>query len=187
MKMKNIYIAMLLSLVITPAAFADNTGKTYVAVDAGAATYANSGSYPSKTNIVSLTGGYYINHVVAIELGYTKFADIVVSNSTVNTTLTASAIHVAAVGVYPLSNQFDLTGKLGVTMNAVKDAGGFVSGSSSWNNSYSKASLMYGIGAQYHMTRQFSVRGQYENFGDMTGTSTALTSSAISVGVVYNF
>ena len=176
---------MLLSLMIATPALADNTSKAYVAVDVGSATYVNSGSYPTSTNIVRLAGGYNIHSAVAVEVGYIKFSDSVYSSSGVNTTLSASAIQFAAVGIYPLTNQFDVTAKLGMSMSTVKDVGG--NGTSTWNYSYSKTSILYGIGAQYHMTKHFNVRAQYENFGDMTGTSPALTSSVISVGVAYNF
>jgi OOP family OmpA-OmpF porin len=187
LKMKNKYFVALLSAFLITPAFAEGNSKTYIAADVGSATYTNSGAYSANTNIVRLAGGYYFNPAFALEVGYTKFADSVYTSSTVSTTLSANAIQVAAVGFYPLNNQFDLTGKVGMSMNRVKDVGGYFSGSSTWNDSYAKTSLMYGIGAQYHMTKQLNIRAQYESFGDMTGTATALTASAISVGAMFNF
>jgi len=185
--MKKTYIAILLSLTIATPALADNTSKAYIAADFGSATYSNVAEYPTSTNIIRIAGGYYINSSVAVEVGYTKFADVALVNATSAGRLSASTFQVAAVGIYPLNNQFDITGKLGISMNTVKDSGTLVNGSNPWSYPYSKTSLMYGVGAQYHMTRQFSVRAQYEYFGDMSGTSPAVTSSAISVGVAYIF
>lgn len=188
--MKKHAIALLLSALFVAPAFANNAGKFYFAADMGPATYINVGGYSTAgTYIARIAGGYYINPAFAIEVGYTRFSDNVISNSTDNATLTASAIQIAAVGVYPLSNQFDLTGKLGMSMNRTRDAGRYQSGatSSTWDNSYTNAGLLYGVGAQYHLTSQLNLRAQYESFGSMTNTTPAVSATAFSVGIAYKF
>ncbi|HEY6094512.1 MAG TPA: porin family protein [Gallionellaceae bacterium] len=175
--MKKIALAALLSTFVAAPALADNTGKAYIAGDLGLATYTNTSPF-SSPGMMRIAGGFHFSPMLAAEIGYTMFGD-----STWNgITLSASSLQIAAVGSLPLNAQFDLIGKLGIANNSEKyaDAWGTLA-------SYSQSSLMFGIGAQFHVSRQLSVRAQYEDYGYFDNVPPRMSASTISVGAVYNF
>jgi hypothetical protein len=46
--------------------------------------------------------------------------------------------------------------------------------------------LFFGFGAQYYVTRQFSLRAEYDNYGKFENTTSPLKASSVSFGVVYS-
>ena len=176
--MKRIVIAALLlaSFVAAPA-LADNTGKAYIAGDLGFANYSNTSPF-SSPGMVRIAGGFHFSPMLAAEIGYTSFGD----SSVGGTTLSASSFQVAAVGNLPLNAKFDLIGKLGIANNSEKY-------SDAWGTfaSYSQSSLMFGLGAQYHLDKQLSIRAQYEDYGDFDNYFQPMKATTVSMGVAYNF
>lgn len=190
--MKKLIVALLLSAFVATPALADNTGKYYVAGDFGSARYTNvtvvAGTYPNP-GMVRIAGGYHFSPALAVELGISGFGDSTLTTGVSSGTITASSFQIAAVGSMPLSSQFDLFGKVGIAANKnqidVKLSGVTVGSVSS-----SQSSLLVGVGAQYHINSQFSVRAQYENFGSFGKFGTTgqdMKVSAISMGVAYDF
>lgn len=178
-------IALLYACIATPA-LADNTGKFYVAGDLGSATYTNMSPFPNP-NVLRIAGGYHFSPNLAAEVGYSKFGD-----STVNfigsgtATVSASSFQIAAVGTLPLSPQFDLIGKLGLANNSETDSL-TVFGVGSASGSYSQTDLLVGLGAQFHVNQEVSLRLLYDNYGKFDNFSSPMKASSVSVGVVYNF
>jgi OOP family OmpA-OmpF porin len=193
--MKKITTVVLLFAFVAPPALADNTGKAYVAGDLGSASYSNvtvpaGGGYPAGTfpnpAMVRIAGGYHFSPIFAAEIGYSKFGDTQLDYAGVGiATLSMNSFQVAAVGTFPVSPQFDLIGKLGLSRNTVNLTG--TGGFSSINNSSSQTDLLVGAGMQYNLNSQVSIRAQYDSFGKFTNDSQPITASAISVGVAYNF
>ena len=121
-----------------------------------------------------------------------------IGDSTINYTNASvtsknSALQIAAVGTYAVAPAVDLIGKLGMSMNSNKLTG---TGAASYmNSSTSSTALMFGIGAQYNVNQQVSIRAQYENFGNFKTndgplppvTSWDMGVSMFSVGVAFNF
>lgn len=188
MKQSVFAILALTAFVATPA-LADNSGKFYVAGDLGSASYSNvtvgAGTYPNP-GVISIAGGYHFSPMLAAEVGYSMFGDSILTNGFVTATVSASSFKIAAVGTYPLNPKFDLIGKLGLANNSQKlvvtPNGGSFSGSQS--------DLLVGVGAQYNMNSQTSLRVQYENFGKFGNFGTTgqkMSASAISLGVAYTF
>lgn len=180
--MKRIVLAALLaSFVAAPAlaapALAASTGKAYIAGDLGFASYTNTSPFPNP-GMVRIAGGYHFSPMLAAEIGYTSFADSTVGG----TTLSASSFQVALVGSLPLNAKFDLTGKLGISNNSEKYA-------DSWGTfaSYSQSSMLFGVGAQYHLDSQLSIRAQYEDYGSFDNYYQPMKATAFSLGAVYNF
>lgn len=190
-------MAALLSACVATPALADNSGKFYIASDLGQASFSNvtvpaAGGIPAATfanpGMVDIAGGYHFSDMLAVEVGYSKFSDSTLNYAGIGSaTLGTSSLHVAAVGAYPLTAQFDLIGKLGLSANK-ENLTGFA------NQSQSKTDLLLGIGAQYHINSKFAVRAQYENFGKFSGSpnpadgsSSPVKVSAISVGFTYDF
>ena len=195
--MKKTAMTILLSACVATPALADNSGKFYIAGDLGQASYSNvtvpaAGGFTAGTfanpGMVGIAGGYHFSEMLAVEVGYSKFGDSTLNYGGIGSvTLATSSLHVAAVGTYPLTAQFDLIGKLGLSANK-ENLTGFA------NQSQSKTDLLLGIGAQYHINSKFAVRAQYENFGKFSGSpnpadgsSSPVKVSAISVGLTYDF
>lgn len=186
--MKKIIIAALLSVLVVTPALADNTGRFYVAGDLGSASYSNAygvaGTFPNP-GVFRIAGGYHFSPMLAVEVGYSMFGDSVIDYGAAGKdTLKVRSFTFAAVGSLPLNTQFDITGKLGLAHNSL-DASTTVPGFVGLTQSQSD--LLIGLGAQYHVNSQLSLRLQYENFGKFDNTSQPMKATAISLGVAYNF
>jgi len=194
-KMKKITLVALLSVCIATPALADNTGKFYIAADLGHASYSNTtvpaaGPFAATTfpnpNMFTIAGGYHFSQMLAAEIGYTKFGDSTISYAGVgDATLGMHSVQVAAVGTYPLNPQFDLIGKLGFSNNTANLTG--TGGFASINSSNSKTDLLIGVGAQYNVTSQTSIRVQYESFGKFTNDTNPIKATAFTLGVASSF
>ena len=188
-------IAGLLSIVIVPVAMAESTGKSYVALDLGSASYSGvtvpAGTYPNP-GLASFAFGHHFSERVAAEVGITRFGDSTLigsgSLSGSSATTTASSLYAAAVGSIPLNSAFDLFGKLGITYNKNSlEGSGTAAGLS---NSANHTGLMYGVGAQFHLNQDWDLHAQYENFGEFGNfgnTGSPMKASAITIGAAYNF
>lgn len=192
--MKKIALVALLSAVVATPALADNTGKFYGAVDLGAVSLSNTnpgGTAFGNPGAFRFVGGYHINPMFAVEAGYLMMGDSTLVGTGATATSKNSALQFAAVGSYPVAPQFDLIGKLGLSMNSNKLAG--TGRSAALNSSNTTTSLMYGIGGQYNVNSQISIRAQYESFGNSkttnntSGQSLDTSSTMFSVGAAYNF
>ncbi len=189
---KNISALAILAAIASPA-LADNTGKYYVAGDFGKMTYSNSnpgGADLSNPNVMRMSGGYHFSPIFAVEGGYAVIGDSTLNSSTGGATIKNAAVQVAAIGTYPVSDAFDLFGKLGVSINSIKASGtGSTSGLNA-NHSTSWSSMI-GIGVQYNVNRQLGIRAQYERFAGFTmsnnSQSWTVRESLPSVGIVYKF
>jgi OOP family OmpA-OmpF porin len=181
--MKKIIFALFVATLLTTPAFADNSGKGYVAADIGPAMF-TSGTTLSNPNMAHIAGGYYFTPTIAAEIGYTKFSDATATLSSGVVTSSFSSFHAVGIYSYPLNTKFDLTGKLGASNNrSSTTATGTVV---VVTPTTSKTSLMYGIGAQYHLSSKMDIRAQYDNYGDLVdNASTTLTTATL--GVVYIF
>ncbi len=190
--MKKIEITLMLAaLLAAPLAHAETAGKYYVGFDLGSASYSGvtvpAGTYPNP-GLTTITGGYRVNDTWAAEVGYTKFGDSSLGNGLASATLSASSLHAAAVGSYPLTPQFDLIGKAGLASNDAKITLTVLGFSAS--SSEQSTDLFFGFGAQYHITPQVTLRAQYENFGRLatwTSSGTDWKAAAITFGGTYNF
>ncbi len=177
--MKKIAIFALLSSLVATPALADNTGQIYIAGDLGSATYSNMSPFPNP-GVINIAFGSHFSPNFAAEIGYSKFGDSTITGPGGSATVSASSFQVAAIGSLPLNPQFDLIGKLGFSHNSA-DLSGVATASTS------ESSVLFGIGAQYHMTSQVSLRAQYEDYGKFDNTSSPMKANAISLGVVFNF
>jgi OOP family OmpA-OmpF porin len=184
--MKKIAIAALLSAFVATPALADNSGKFYIAGDLGSATYSNASPFPNP-GVIRVAGGYHFSPMMAVEVGYSIFGDSTIIGPGGSATLSATSFQVAAVGSLPLNSRFDLTGKIGIANNSytltgnIPVWGGFFSGTSS------QSDILLGIGAQYHINQQMTLRAQYESFGKFENIAAPMTATAVSLGVAYSF
>lgn len=195
--MKKIAAALLLSAVSAAPALAANPGG-YVAADIGSATFsgANFGgpganlTFPNPGSL-HLSGGFRFDQNIGIEGGL-----VFVGDSTINyigggyETLRTSAIYIAAVGTLPLSSQFDLFGKLGLSSTKIDYISNVFA-----NATQSTGNVMFGLGGQFNVTPNIGIRVQYENFGKVDfpagaiviGRATSIGLSTFTVGGVFSF
>ncbi len=139
--------------------------------------------------------GYNINKTFALEASYTdlgknksEYNDGVfggTSDSKFNATTLALKTNITTI------NQLTPFVKLGVTRLTNKEA--VNDGLTIDNYKTTKSNLYWSIGTDYELTKQFSLRAEYENYGKAgtfdtnTDTSTGVKSSALSLGIVYKF
>lgn len=177
---KIIIIALLYAFFVTPA-LADNTGKMYIGGDLGASTFSNIEPFPNP-GVIRFVFGTHLSPNLAAEVGYSIFGDSTYSGPGGSATLSARAFQIVAIGSLPLNPQFDLTGKVGLTHNSGKLTSTFGVSDEQTNNG-----LMLGIGAQFHINSQTTLRLQYEDYGDFDNYSPAISATAVSFGVLFGF
>lgn len=118
-------------------------------------------------------GGARLSESVAAEAIYTSFGTV---SDFGYPGVDLSSLTFSAVGMLPLSPQFNLLGKLGIAFWEA-DAGGSISNDGS--------DLAFGIGAQIKVDKKLAIRGEWEqiqgtdvNFGELT---------LVSVSALYYF
>jgi OOP family OmpA-OmpF porin len=121
-------------------------------------------------------GGYEFNENLAVEGGYTSLGDM--SNMGAGSRSDISGFNVAAVGKLPINEQIGVFGKAGLFR---------WSADNTTDGDRSGTDLMYGVGAEYKMTDNISVRGEWEKFLDIeTSATTNSDVSMFSAGFTYN-
>ena len=78
---------------------------------------------------------------------------------------------IAGTGTLPLSNDFYLMGKLGVSSNHVSGTNATAGNVTVTTTSGSKSDLLAGVGVGYNFNKNIGLRFEYENFGKMANVS----------------
>jgi OOP family OmpA-OmpF porin len=119
-------------------------------------------------------GGYQFMKYVAAEVQYNDLG----SPEAGGTSFKISGYSVAAVGIYPINDQWSVFARLGYASTKL--------GSPIDN---SKSDVTYGIGGQYNIDRAWGVRVNYDQYKVETPDPGAekATTSVPSIGVVYRF
>ncbi len=175
--MKKLAAILALSTLCATSAFADNTGHAYIGADIGSSSFTNAAPWPNPS-VLRIDGGYYFSNNVAVEVGYAMFGDSTFGG----VTLSARSFHVAAVGLLPVSPQFDVFGKLGFASNSETWTGGGMTLLTTSAND-----IMYGLGAQFHVNQQLSITAQYLYYGKFDTYPLPITASSLTIGMAYTF
>ncbi|MGB9094059.1 MAG: outer membrane beta-barrel protein [Gallionella sp.] len=172
----------------------------YAALDAGqakakdACTGVPGGWTGCKDNssFFRIAGGYQFTPMWGAELSYadagtTSLGSGVILGTAVSGDYKVSSVQLAGTGTFPIGNAFSFIAKLGIASSDLKitASGGGVT----VDQSATSTKLAYGVGAQYDLTRNVSVRAQYEDLGDVGDSNTTGTSKVtlLSAGLVYKF
>lgn len=138
----------------------------------------NSGSYDFSL-------GYQINRQWGVEGGYTSlFSDAAINTGVAGQTgkYKASAVTIAAVYTYPVSDQFSVLGRLGVH-NSTESVTGSV-GTFSSAGSNTNSGVLYGLADQYNFFENGGIRIGYDfynsNINGSNGTIRNLNFSLIA-------
>jgi OOP family OmpA-OmpF porin len=130
----------------------------YIGADVGNADFGSDDDTAFK-----LYAGYKFHPNVAVEGGWASLYD--------KGGVEATSLEVVAVGMFPLTPQFSLLGKLGLaSVDVDSPAGGDT-----------KTELTYGIGVQFEATPKIGVRAQWQRY------DTDQEIDLLSVGVVFRF
>lgn len=183
--MKKIAAVALLSAVIAAPAFAADEGF-YAGVTLGS----------GKPNVTPVTGtalnktssfvygglaGYQYNRNLAAEVQYGGVGKV---TDVAGNTTKGDALSLTAVGLLPLTDSFELLGKLGVaSTKTTSSAGATALGAS-------RTGLTYGIGAQYNVTKNLGLRLVFDRYAVATtnaGVKTNANANVVNVGAVYQF
>jgi OOP family OmpA-OmpF porin len=129
----------------------------------------------SRDTSFKLFGGYQFTPNWGIEGQYSDLGryDYTVSQAGAsgNGTYRVDQWSLAGTGTLPLSNNFYLMAKLGVSSNHVRASSVCVPLGCASSSSGSKSDLLAGIGAGYNFNKNIGVRVEYENFGKMANVA----------------
>lgn len=161
-------------------------GSRYFGFNAGQSDYSvgnGAGNFGSdrKDTAYNIYGGTYFNNNFGVELGYTDFGKINRGGGETE----AEGINLSLVGRLPLSNSFNLLGKIGTTYGHTKVSANPASGIATGTES--GFGLSYGIGAEYLFTPQWSAVVQYDEHDLKYAGSGRDRVSATTVGLRYRF
>lgn len=135
--------------------------------------------------------GYRIMKYLAVEGAYTNFGEATATSiitapgaGVVNSKIEAESWTVSALGILPLGDKFSLFARLGVNLwdIDVSATGTGTGGTASASDSDDGTDWVYGVGAAYNLTKNLSVRGEWERYDFDDGDVDLL-----SAGVSWNF
>lgn len=197
--LKTILLAASVSLVLASAASAQTAssttgssmygmGKGYIGFNAGETDFGlNNGtglfSNERKSTAYNLYAGTYFNNNLGVELGYVNFGTV----SRGGGTSKAEGLNMALVARLPLSESFNLLGKLGTTYGRTDVSS--LPGSGIPSGSDTGFGLAYGIGAEYAFNTQWSAVLQYDvhQLHYIGGSSDKENMKVASLGLRYKF
>ena len=176
MKKSKLIGAILLTLGITGNAFAQN--GFYAGASIGQATIDACGGIAScddEDTGWKILGGWEFNSNLAFEAAWVDFGENDGSIDGSKVSAEADGWSLAAKGTLPLNEQFGLFGKFGMISWDV-EGGGVASGVDD-----DGSDLLYGLGAEYMFTDQFSIVGEWEWYDIDEDVD------LFSVGIVFRF
>ena len=153
---------------------------------------ASSLSTEQKSTAFKGFGGYRFNPNFAAEGGFVHFGKFratrtvtAPSAGTVRSDITALGAYINAVGIAPLSQHFELFGKLGVIVTgtvADRTSTGSIAVVGGSVGTHIERNLHLGAGAEVRFTREFGMRLEYEK---AFGVGDAKTIGEGDIGVVF--
>lgn len=125
-----------------------------------------------------LLGGYRFNRYVAAEASYIDWGEVTASTNTgVSVAAKQHSYGLAAVGTLPVGEGFELFGKAGFLMTEQQTRRITPNPSTVERD---ETEFHYGLGVKYAFTRNWAVRGEWEN-------TDKLEVQRLSIGVEYRF
>ena len=130
-------------------------GSRYLGLNVGKSDFSlpnGTGAFPSdnKDTSYNIYGGSYFNNNFGVELGYTDFGKINRAGGQTE----AEGINLSLVGRLPLSNSFNLLGKVGTTYGRTRVSASPASGIATGNQTH--WGMSYGVGAEWAFTPALS-------------------------------
>jgi len=153
-----------------------DAGGAYVGVSVGNASPEDS-AFDSAVGWKAFAG-YGINNNLAVEGGYTSFGEM--DGPTIqgfSTSVEPTGFELAAVGRYPINDQFSLFGKLGfLAWDFEVNVAGLSAGSTTGTD------IFFGVGGEYNLSGNLGVRATWDRY-----TIEDDNVDLLSASVVYSF
>ncbi len=136
-------------------------GNSYIDLGVGRSEFSLSNGLggfntDKRDNAYSLRAGSYVNNVFGMEVGYTDFGNINRGGGMTD----ATGLNLSLIGKFPLSEQFNILGKLGTTYSRTNVSAAGLSGLATGKEDGFE--LSYGLGVEFNFTPQWSAVMQYE-------------------------
>jgi OOP family OmpA-OmpF porin len=143
-----------------------------------------SGPVDGKDSGMKFFGGYQFNQNLAVELAYVDLGKATYSGTFGGSPVTGgsvktSGLNASVVGTLPLNPSFSLFAKAGMFSWEAKARD--VTGGTPFSGKEDGADLSFGFGGAYNLTKNFSLRAEWEQFEAIDKIS------LLSVGVAYKF
>lgn len=144
-----------------------------------------SGSVDGKDTGFKVFGGYMFNRNFGIEGAYVDLGEVSYSGDFFGSPVTGGKIEVtgfniAALGSYPVNEQFSLFGKIGLLVweAEASDTTGGVPFSAKTDGT----DISFGLGVSYNFTRSLGVRAEWERF-----KLDDADADLLSIGIIWRF
>ncbi len=139
----------------------------------------------------SIGAGYDFNKFLAVEVAYRDLGDVTdrgiefdnVGEYSYVDKYTTTALQASVVGKLPISDEFNVYGRVGLASLDVEYTSTVSYENGSDTGSVSKTRALFGIGASFDVTSQLAVRAEYNQYAKWGD----LKLSALTVGAVYKF
>ncbi|MDX8379603.1 MAG: porin family protein [Gallionella sp.] len=183
MKKITAVVALLSAVVVTPV-FAEDQGMyAGVTLGQGKPNVTPSAAASSKKSNFIYGGllGYQYNKNLATEVQFTGFGK---ATDVAGNTVKGDVLSLSMVGTLPLTNKFELLGKLGIARAKTTSSAGAT------NLGASRTGLTYGIGVQYNVSSNLGLRLGWDRYAVATskaGVKTKGNATVMTVGAVYKF
>lgn len=161
-------------------------GQSYIGINAGRSNYSlgnGRGVYGSerRDNAYGINAGTYFSRNFGVELGYTDFGDIRRAGGRTE----AQGVNLSLIGRAPVSDSFNILGKVGTTYSRTRVSSAIGSGVPS--GSESGFGLSYGIGAEWAFSPAWSAVVQWDRHDMKFANQGRDKVSATTVGLRYRF
>lgn len=144
-----------------------------------------SGPVDGKDTGFKVFGGYMFNRNLGVEAAYVNLGEVSYSGSfgpfpVVGGKVELTGFNIAALGSFPINEQFSVFGKLGLFIWDVEASD--VTGGVPFSAKTDGTDISFGLGVGYNFTRNLGVRAEWERF-----KLDEADSDLLSIGIVWRF
>jgi OOP family OmpA-OmpF porin len=144
-----------------------------------------SGSTDGKDTAFKVFGGYMFNRHFGVEGAYVNLGEVSYSGDFFGDLVTGgkvevSGFNVAALGSYPISEQFSVFGKIGLFIWEAEASD--TTGGVPFSDEADGTDISFGIGLGYNFSRNLGVRAEWERF-----KLDDVDADLLSIGIVWRF
>jgi OmpA-OmpF porin, OOP family len=145
----------------------------------------DSGTVDGKDTGWKIFGGYMFNRHFGVEAAYVNLGEVSYSGTfggfpVTDGKIEVTGFNIAALGSYPISEQFSVFGKLGLFMWDAEASD--TTGGAPFSDTADGTDVSFGVGVSYNFTRNLGLRAEWEMFKTNEADATLL-----SIGAVWRF
>lgn len=185
MKRHSILAALAITLLSPLAAYAENYAGASIGRSEHKFDWTDDDA--SATSF-KLYGGHNFTRNFGVEAGYAAHGKWSMTNGDFGASTRVASLYVAATATLPVTEQFSLTGKLGVADNRMKYRNSHAGQAGYTSPTYTRTHAMAGIGASYAFAPGLAGVVEYEHFGKTsTGGGNHMKVHSLSLGLRKSF